>query len=77
MCVCLNKMRCQFFIGGKKVDLFAMTEQQHLSYRLAVFPLRFIKHGGCGGSLLGQKQNTTFCFKSTGYRRKNEDKIIL
>ena len=29
--ICLNKMRCQFFIGGKKVGLFAMTEQQHLS----------------------------------------------
>jgi hypothetical protein len=23
-------MRCQFFIDGKKVGLFAMTEQQHL-----------------------------------------------
>jgi hypothetical protein len=31
VCICLNKMRCQFFIDGKKVDLFAMTEQQHLS----------------------------------------------
>ena len=31
VCICLNKMRCQFFIGGKKVGLFAMTEQQNLS----------------------------------------------
>jgi hypothetical protein len=27
VCIYLNKMRCQFFIGGKKMGLFAMTEQ--------------------------------------------------
>jgi hypothetical protein len=26
VCIYLNKIRCQFFIGGKKVGLFAMTE---------------------------------------------------
>ena len=36
VCICLNKMRCQFFIGGKKLGLFAMTEQQHLSFKLHI-----------------------------------------
>jgi hypothetical protein len=43
VCICLNKMKCQFFIGGKKVGLFAMTEQQHLSF----MQLHVRKSKGC------------------------------
>ena len=68
VCICLNKMRCQFFIGGKKVGLFAMTEQQHLSSLYTS-----CMHGFCPSrcliiylSLIKKKKKTINCCCSSG-----------
>jgi hypothetical protein len=47
VCICLNIMRCQLIISGKKVGYFARTEQQHFSYKISNKERAYLKFGHC------------------------------